>query len=158
MTALTANLKAAVSSPGNPADKTWLQQERQRLNITACSEASREARWLRQSQGDAEGFRTFTDSQGALSQPPEPRTKHIDVCYYNSQDLHAKVLANTITQARMIAPPTFSKKPFQGIEVDTLAKLWGYGERNEKGGRVKVDLRLRPALRPKGSKATKKKK
>jgi hypothetical protein len=95
-----------------------------------CSEASREARWLRQLQRDindrdnindnfhdgygcccgyrdnnrhsdndnqdAEPLRVFSDSRGALVHITtaggimKPRTKHIDVCYHNSRDLHAR--------------------------------------------------------------------
>jgi hypothetical protein len=83
----------------------------------ACSEASREARWLRQLQRDINGdiydhdygyghhdddvqdadpIRVFSDSRGALAHITtaggitKARTKHIDVCYHNSRDLHAR--------------------------------------------------------------------
>ena len=77
----------------------------------ACSEASREARWLRQLQRDVDGeldekpdsnsktsdhapMRIFTDSQGALRHITtgimKARLKHIEVCYHNSRDLHAR--------------------------------------------------------------------
>ena len=64
----------------------------------ACSEASREARWLRQLQRDVSGIiqlpptPIYTDSQGALTHITtgisKARTKHIDVCYHNSRNLH----------------------------------------------------------------------
>jgi hypothetical protein len=70
----------------------------------ACSEASREARWLRQLQKDTQvneasennPMHIYTDSQGALKHITtaggitKARTKHIDVCYHNSRDLHAR--------------------------------------------------------------------
>ena len=69
----------------------------------ACSEASREARWLQQLQRDIddqpdghinEPLPIYTDSQGALTHITtgitKARTKHIDVCYHNSRDLHAR--------------------------------------------------------------------
>ena len=80
----------------------------------ACSEASREARWLRKLQRDIDGIpatddpdgteatsqlqlpptQIYTDSQGALAHITtgisKARTKHIDVCYHNSHDLHQR--------------------------------------------------------------------
>ena len=67
----------------------------------ACSEASREARWLRQLQcditdADAEPMRIFSDSRGALAHITaangimKARTKHIDICYHNSRNLHER--------------------------------------------------------------------
>ena len=69
----------------------------------ACSEASREARWLQQLQRDIEDqpdshidepLPIHTDSQGALAHITtgitKARTKHIDVCYHNFRDLHAR--------------------------------------------------------------------
>ena len=80
----------------------------------ACSEASREARWLRQLQRDVDGeldekpdsnsktsdqrihapMRIFTDSQGAFRHIStgimKARSKPIEVCYHNSRDLHAR--------------------------------------------------------------------
>ena len=71
----------------------------------ACSEASREARWLQQLQRDIEDqpdghidepLPIYTDSQGALTHITagitKARTKHIDVCYHNSRDLHARAI------------------------------------------------------------------
>ena len=68
----------------------------------ACPEASRRARWLQQLQRDIEDqpdghidepLPIYTDSQGALTHITagitKTRTKHIDVCYHNSRDLHA---------------------------------------------------------------------
>ena len=48
------------------------------------------------SNDDAEPMRIFSDSRGALahittaSGTMKARTKHIDVCYHNSRDLHAR--------------------------------------------------------------------
>ena len=69
----------------------------------ACSEASREARWLIQLQKDVNGTSTTgcedaplirCDNQGALAIVStgivKQRTKHIGVCYHNSRDLHAR--------------------------------------------------------------------
>ena len=45
---------------------------------------------------DAEPMRIFSDSRGALAHITtasgimKARTKHIDVCYHNSRDLHAR--------------------------------------------------------------------
>jgi len=64
----------------------------------ACSEGSREAKWLLQLHRDIHGKDTSPlpincDNQGALSHITtgiiNARTKHIDVCYHNSRDLHA---------------------------------------------------------------------
>jgi len=69
----------------------------------ACSEASREGRPLLQLQWDIHGFQNqasppssplpiYCDNQGALTHITTgvitARTKHIDVCYHNSRDLH----------------------------------------------------------------------
>jgi len=65
----------------------------------ACSEASREAKWLLQLQKDIHGSQRDSpplpitcDNQGALTQITsgiiKARTKHINVCYHNSRDLH----------------------------------------------------------------------
>jgi hypothetical protein len=66
----------------------------------ACSEASREAKWLLQLQKDIHGntdtvtapLSIHCDNQGALAHITtgiiKARTKHIDVCYHNSRDLH----------------------------------------------------------------------
>ena len=73
----------------------------------ACSEASREARWLQQLQRDIEDqpdghtgidepLPIYTNSQGALTHITtgitKARTKHIDVCYHSSGGLHAWVI------------------------------------------------------------------
>ena len=76
----------------------------------ACSEASREARWLRKLQRVLDGTPAtdkpdsakatdrlsptliYTDFQGALAHITtgicKGRTKHIEVCYHNCHDLH----------------------------------------------------------------------
>ena len=69
----------------------------------ACSEASKEARWLIQLQRGVNGTGTTgseeaplmrCDNQGALAIVStgivKQRTKHIGVCYHNSRDLHAR--------------------------------------------------------------------
>ena len=78
----------------------------------ACSEASREARWLIQLQNDINGNGKDSNdcappsindcapppirsnNQGALAIIStgviKRRTKHIDVCYHNSRDLHTR--------------------------------------------------------------------
>ena len=68
----------------------------------ACSEASREARWLIQLRNDVNGNNSNNcappsiryDNQGALAiintGVTKQCTKHIDVCYHNSRDLHAR--------------------------------------------------------------------
>jgi len=75
----------------------------------ACSEASREARWLLQLQRDIHGSQNqaslpssplliYCDNQGALTHITtgviKARTKHIDVCYHNSRDLHARKIVD----------------------------------------------------------------
>jgi hypothetical protein len=71
----------------------------------ACSEASREARWLLQLQRDIHGSPSdasplliYCDNQGALTHIVtgviKARTKHIDVCYHNSRDLHARKIVD----------------------------------------------------------------
>ena len=71
----------------------------------ACLEASREAEWLLQfqkdihrSQRDSPPLPINCHNQGALilitSGIIKARTKHIDVCYHNSQDLHKRRRVN----------------------------------------------------------------
>jgi hypothetical protein len=69
----------------------------------ACSEASREAKWLLQLQKDIHGkdlppLPINCDNQGALALITtgiiKARTKHIDVCYHNSRDLHKRRIVN----------------------------------------------------------------
>jgi hypothetical protein len=69
----------------------------------ACSEASREAKWLPQLQKDIHGkdlppLPINCDNQGALTLITtgiiKARTKHIDVCYHNSRDLHKCRIVN----------------------------------------------------------------
>jgi len=71
----------------------------------ACSEASREAKWLLQLQKDIHGSQKDSpwlpincDNQGALTLITtgiiKARTKHIDVCYHNSRDLHRRRVVN----------------------------------------------------------------
>jgi len=64
----------------------------------ACSKGSREAKWLLQLHRDIHGkdaspLPINCDYQGALSHTTtgiiKAHTKHIDVCYHNSRDLHA---------------------------------------------------------------------
>ena len=49
-----------------------------------------------ESNDDAEPMRIFSDSRGALAHITttsgimKARTKHIDVCYHNSRDLHSR--------------------------------------------------------------------
>jgi len=71
----------------------------------ACSEGSRAAKWLLQLHRDIHGKDTSPllvncDNQGALSHITtgsiKAPTKHIDVCYHSSQDLHAcKIVDNS---------------------------------------------------------------
>jgi hypothetical protein len=71
----------------------------------ACSEASREAKWLLQLQKDIHGSQRDSpplpincDNQGALTLITtgiiKARTKHIEVCYHNSRDLHNRLIVN----------------------------------------------------------------
>jgi len=71
----------------------------------ACSEASREAKWLLQlhkdihgSQKDSPPLPINCDNQGALTLITtgiiKAQTKHIDVCYHNSRDLHKRRIVN----------------------------------------------------------------
>ena len=65
----------------------------------ACSEASREAKWLLQLNKDIHGkdlppLPINCDNQGALTifttEIIKARTKNIHVCYHNSRDLHKR--------------------------------------------------------------------
>jgi len=67
----------------------------------ACSEASREAKWLLQLQKDIHSSKKDSpplpincNNQGALTVITtgiiKARTKHINVCYHNSRDLHKR--------------------------------------------------------------------
>jgi len=69
----------------------------------ACSEASRDAKWLLQMQKDSHKkdsppLPINCDNQGALTLITtgiiKARTKHIDVCYHNSRDLHRRRIVN----------------------------------------------------------------
>jgi len=71
----------------------------------ACSEASREGKWLLQLQKDIHSSKKDSpplpincDNQGALTLITtgiiKARTKHIDVCYHNSRDLHRRRIVN----------------------------------------------------------------
>jgi len=68
-----------------------------------CSEASREAKWLLQLQKDIHGkdlppLPIHCGKHGALTPTTSgiinARTKHIDVCYHNSRDLHTPRIVN----------------------------------------------------------------
>ena len=73
------------------------------------SKAFREARWLLQLQRDIHGSENqapppssplpiYCDNQGALTHITsgviKARTKHIDVCYHNGRDLHARKIVD----------------------------------------------------------------
>jgi hypothetical protein len=69
----------------------------------ACSEASREAKWLLQLQNDihkkdSPPLPINCDNQGAIALITtgliKARTKHINVCYHNSRDLHRRRIVN----------------------------------------------------------------
>jgi len=71
----------------------------------ACSEVSREAKWLLQLQKDIHGSQKNSSllpingkNQGALALITtgiiKAYTKHIDVCYHNSRDLHKCRIVN----------------------------------------------------------------
>jgi len=69
----------------------------------ACSEASREAKWLLPPQKDIHGkdlppLPINCDDQGALTPITtgiiKPQTEPIDVCYHNSRDLHRRQIVN----------------------------------------------------------------
>jgi hypothetical protein len=71
----------------------------------ACSEASREAKWLLQLQDDIHGSQNDSpplpincNNQGALTFITtgiiKAQTKHIDVWYHNSRDLHRRGIFN----------------------------------------------------------------
>jgi len=71
----------------------------------ACSEASREAKWLLQLQKDIHSFQKDSpllpinyDNQGALTLITtgiiKAGTKHINICYHNSRDLNRQPIVN----------------------------------------------------------------
>ena len=75
-----------------------------KAEFIACSEASREVIWLLQLQQDIHGkdlppLPINCDIQGALTLITmgiiKARTKHIDVCYHNSRDLHRRRIVNS---------------------------------------------------------------
>jgi hypothetical protein len=74
-----------------------------KAEFIACLEPSREAKWLLQLQKDIHGkdlppLPINCDNQGALTLITtgiiKARTKHIDVCYHNSRDLHKRQIVN----------------------------------------------------------------
>jgi len=76
-----------------------------KAEFIACSEASREAKWLLQLQNDIHGSQKDStplpinrDNQGALTLITtgiiKARTKHIDICYHNSRDLQERRIVN----------------------------------------------------------------
>jgi len=87
----------------------------------ACSEASREARWLLQLQTDIRGSPSdasplpiYCDNQGTLTHITtgviKARTMHIDVCYLNSRDLHAcKIVDYSYVHTNKIAADILTK-------------------------------------------------
>jgi hypothetical protein len=69
----------------------------------ASSEGSHEAKWLLQLPQDIHGkdaspLPIICDNQGALSHITTgiiiARTKHIDICYHNCRDLHARKIVD----------------------------------------------------------------
>ena len=74
-----------------------------KAEFIACSEASRDAKWLLQLQKHIHGedlppLPIVCDNQGALTLITtgiiKARTKHINVCCHNSQDLHKRRIVN----------------------------------------------------------------
>jgi len=68
----------------------------------ACLDAAKEAQWLTYLHRDVTGEtavpQLYTDSQGALSTicsgVSSAKTKHIDIRFHNSHDLHCKGVVN----------------------------------------------------------------
>ena len=84
----------------NPSAMSTLEAE-----FIACSEASRDAKWLLQLQQDIHGSQKDSpllpincDNQSALTLITtgivKTRTKHINVRYHNSRDLHRRQIVN----------------------------------------------------------------
>ena len=106
----------------------------------ACSEASKEAIWLRKLQRDIDCIpatdepdgaeatdqlpltQIYTDTQGALAHITtgicKARSKHIDVCYHNSHGLHQRKVV---------------KYDYVNIPADILTKVLAWGKRNSLG-------------------------
>ena len=91
----------------------WWQSRKQSLiamstleaELITCLEAFREAKWLLQLQKDIHSSKKDSpplpincDNQGAITlittEIIKARTKHIDVCYHNSRDLHRRRIVN----------------------------------------------------------------
>jgi len=97
---------------GNGGAVSWQSRQQSLIAMStldaefiACSEASREAKWLLQLQKDIHSSQRDSpllpincDNQGALTLITtgiiKARTKHIDVCYHNSRDLHKRRIVN----------------------------------------------------------------
>jgi hypothetical protein len=91
----------------------WWQSQKQDVitmspleaEFIPCSEAYSEAKWLLQfqkeihgSQRDSPPFPINSRNQGALTLITmgiiKARTQHIDICYYNSRNLHKRRIVN----------------------------------------------------------------
>jgi hypothetical protein len=69
----------------------------------ACSKGSRDAKWLLQLHRDIHGqdaspLPIYCDNEGTLSPATtgirKDHTKHMNVCYHNSRDLHARKIVD----------------------------------------------------------------
>jgi hypothetical protein len=94
----------------NGGSVLWQYQKRSLITMStleaefiARAEASREAKWSLQLQNDIYGkylppLPINCDNQGALTLITrgiiKARTKHIDVCYHHSRDLHKYQIVN----------------------------------------------------------------
>jgi G3E family GTPase len=105
----------------------------------ACSNAAREAKWLRQLSLDVQVKNTtdksvpatiiFTDNQGALktiySGVTKANTKHIDVQYHNSRDLHhTGVLSYTYVKSSDNIADVMTKA-LHTVQHDALTRAMG---------------------------------
>jgi hypothetical protein len=103
----------------------------------ACSSAAREAKWLRQLSSDVKNTTDktvpatiiFTDNQGALktiySGVTKANTKHIDVQYHNSRDLHhTGVLSYTYVKSSDNIADVMTKA-LHTVQHDALTRAMG---------------------------------
>ena len=107
------------------------------------------ARWLRKLQRDIDGIpaidkpngaeatnqlppmQIYTDSQGALAHITgisKARTKHIEVCYHSSHDLHQRKVVKYDNVNTAENPADILTKALARISMRNSLGQWGYGE------------------------------
>jgi len=114
-----------------------------------CSEASREAKWSLQLQKDIHSSKKDSpllpincDNHGALALITtgiiNAGTKHIDVCFHNSRDLHRRRIVNYSYLHANENVADILTKALTKDKHENSQRRWGYGNR----GRFKVGLKV----------------